>query len=76
MTDAEFAATLARVLHRPAKLPTPTLPLKLRLRLASSCSISCSTVSACFPEKLLVSGFTFAHPDLETALRAVLEKMG
>src|SRR6185503_12763846 len=29
VTDAEFAATLGRVLHRPAKLPTPTLALKV-----------------------------------------------
>jgi uncharacterized protein (TIGR01777 family) len=75
VTDAEFAATLARVLHRPAKLPTPTLPLKVIYggELVQHLLLDGQRV---FPEKLLASGFTFAHSDLETALRAVLEKMG
>jgi uncharacterized protein (TIGR01777 family) len=75
VTDAEFAATLARVLHRPAKLPTPMLPLKLVYgdELVQHLLLDGQRV---LPEKLLASGFTFAHPDLETALRAVLEKMG
>jgi uncharacterized protein (TIGR01777 family) len=75
VTDAEFAATLARVLHRPAKLPTPTLPLKVVYggELVQHLLLDGQRV---FPEKLLASGFTFAHPELETALRAVLEKMG
>jgi uncharacterized protein (TIGR01777 family) len=75
VTDAEFATTLARVLHRPAKLPTPMLPLKLVYggELVQHLLLDGQRV---LPEKLLASGFTFAHPDLETALRAVLEKMG
>ena len=75
VTDAEFATTLARVLHRPAKLPTPTLPLKVIYggELVQHLLLDGQRV---FPEKLLASGFTFAHPDLETALRAVLGKMG
>jgi uncharacterized protein (TIGR01777 family) len=75
VTDAEFAATLARVLHRPAKLPTPTLPLKVIYggELVQHLLLDGQRV---LPEKLLGAEFTFAHPDLETALRAVLEKMG
>jgi uncharacterized protein (TIGR01777 family) len=75
VTDAEFAATLARVLHRPAKLPTPTLPLKVRYggELVQHLLLEGQRV---LPEKLLGAEFTFAHPDLETALRAVLEKTG
>ena len=75
VTDAEFAATLARVLHRPAKLPTPMLPLKLVYgdELVQHLLLDGQRV---LPDKLLASGFTFAHPDLETALRAVLGKMG
>jgi uncharacterized protein (TIGR01777 family) len=75
VTDAEFAATLARVLHRPAKIPTPMLPLKVVFggELVQHLLLDGQRV---FPEKLLASGFTFAHPDLETALRAVLGKMG
>jgi uncharacterized protein len=75
VTDAEFAVTLGRVLHRPAKLPTPTLPLKLVYgdELVQHLLLGGQRV---FPEKLLASGFTFAHPDLETALRAILGKVG
>ena len=75
VTDAEFAATLARVLHRPAVLPTPMLPLKVVYggELVQHLLLDGQRV---FPEKLLASGFTFAHPELETALRAVLGKMG
>ena len=75
VTDAELAATLARVLHRPAKLPTPTLPLKLvyGAELVQHLLLDGQRV---LPDKLLTSGFTFAHPDLETALRAVLGKLG
>jgi uncharacterized protein (TIGR01777 family) len=75
VTDAEFAATLARVLHRPAKLPTPTLPLKLVYgdELVQHLVLDGQRV---LPDKLLASGFTFAHPDLETALRAILQKVG
>jgi uncharacterized protein (TIGR01777 family) len=75
VTDAEFAATLARVLHRPAKLPTPTLPLKLVYgdELVQHLLLDGQRV---LPDKLLASGFTFAHPDLETALRAILQRMG
>jgi len=75
VTDAEFAATLARVLRRPAKLPTPTLPLKLVYgdELVQQLLLDGQRV---MPDKLLASGFTFAHSDVETALRAVLGKMG
>ena len=75
VTDAEFAATLARVLHRPAKLPTPILPLKLVYggELVQHLLLDGQRV---LPEKLLASGYAFAHPDLETALRAVLGKVG
>ena len=75
VTDAEFAATLARVLHRPAKIPTPMLPLKVIYGGELVQHLLLDGQRA-FPEKLLASGFTFAHPDLETALRAVLGKMG
>jgi uncharacterized protein (TIGR01777 family) len=75
VTDAVFATTLARVLHRPAKLPTPMLPLKVRFgdELVQHLLLDGQRV---MPGKLLASGFTFAHPDLETALRAVLAKVG
>src|SRR6478672_3136266 len=71
VTDADFATTLARVLHRPAKIPTPMLPLKLIYggELVQHLLLEGQRV---LPDKLLAAGYKFAHPDLETALRAVL----
>jgi uncharacterized protein (TIGR01777 family) len=75
VTDAEFAATLGRVLHRPAKIPTPMLPLKVIYggELVQHLLLEGQRV---LPDKLLASGFRFAHPDLETALRAILQGVG
>jgi uncharacterized protein (TIGR01777 family) len=71
VTNAEFAATLGRVLHRPTILPTPLLPLKLRFgaELVETLLISSARVA---PEKLRASGYQFGNETLEAALRAVL----
>lgn len=71
-TQAEFADTLGDVLHRPTFLPTPKFGPKLLL-------------GGELTDNLLLSGqkvipgvlnddetFTFQHPDLATALRALL----
>ena len=58
---------------RPAKLPTPTLPLKLAYGDELVQHLLLDGQRA-FPEKLLSSGFTFAHAELETALRAILQR--
>jgi uncharacterized protein (TIGR01777 family) len=73
VTDAEFAATLGRVLRRPAKLPTPIPILKIRYgaELVQHLLLDGQRV---LPSKLLDAGFEFAHPDLEAALRAVLNE--
>ncbi|MEI8001892.1 MAG: TIGR01777 family oxidoreductase [Actinomycetes bacterium] len=73
VTNAEFTATLGKVLGRPTALPTPLLPLKLRYgaELVQALMLDGQRV---VPEKLLGHGFTFAHPDLEGALRAMLGK--
>jgi uncharacterized protein (TIGR01777 family) len=73
VTDAEFAATLGRVLRRPAKLPTPIPLLKIRYgeELVQHLLLDGQRV---LPRKLLDAGFEFAHPDLETGLRAVLSE--
>jgi uncharacterized protein (TIGR01777 family) len=71
VTSREFAKTLGQVLHRPTFLPTPAFGPKLvfgrelvdELLLASQRIV---------PAALEAGGFTFAHPDLETALRSVL----
>lgn len=73
VTNAEFAATLGRVLGRPARLPTPLLVLKARYgaELVEHLLLSGQRVR---PQKLLDAGFEFATPELERALRAVLAR--
>jgi uncharacterized protein (TIGR01777 family) len=73
VTNAEFASTLGRVLHRPTVLPTPTLPLELvygkemvrHLLLAGQRVV---------PARLEGAGYVFAHPTVEDALRAVVHR--
>ncbi len=71
--NAELAHTLASVLRRPAILPTPLLPLKLRFgsELVEEMLIASVRV---VPKRLQESGYHFAHPMLEGALRAELGK--
>ena len=71
VTNAEFTATLGTVLKRPTFLPTPLAPLKVRYggELVTALMLDGQRV---LPEKLLGTGFAFAHPDLESALRAML----
>jgi uncharacterized protein (TIGR01777 family) len=73
VTNAAFSKILGRVLHRPSAFPVPSFGPKL-LRgpeLAQELLFASQRVQ---PEALVSSGFVFNHPDLETALRAVLDK--
>jgi uncharacterized protein (TIGR01777 family) len=67
----EFAATLARVLRRPAILPTPVFALKAVYggELVRHLLVEGQRV---VPARLERAGFEFTHPDLEGALRAML----
>jgi len=71
VTAAEFARTLGSVLHRPAKLPVPTIGPKLLLggELADALLLSGQRV---VPRVLLASGYRFARPELAGALAALL----
>jgi len=71
LTNAEFARTLGRVLNRPAFLPTPKPALwaKLGRELTEALLYTSTRVS---PAALITDGFEFEHPDLESALRAIL----
>jgi uncharacterized protein (TIGR01777 family) len=71
VTNAEFAATLGRALHRPAMLPTPLLPLKLRFgaELVETLLLVSQRVA---PAQLLAAGYLFQFETLEPALRAVV----
>jgi uncharacterized protein (TIGR01777 family) len=67
----EFATALGRVLGRPTGLPTPLFPLKAIYgpELVQQILLWSQRVT---PGALAVSGYQFRHPDIETALRAVL----
>jgi uncharacterized protein len=71
VTNAEFTKTLARVLHRPSFLPIPTFGPKLVLG-AELAEALLFTGQRVLPRALEASGYHFAHPTLEVALRAVL----
>jgi uncharacterized protein (TIGR01777 family) len=71
VTNAEFTATLARVLKRPAVLPVPTPALHALFgrQMTEEMLLGGQRV---LPAALEASGFTFAHPRLEDALRHIL----
>ncbi|CAN5411002.1 TIGR01777 family oxidoreductase [soil metagenome] len=73
VTNAEFTRVLGRVLGRPAVLPVPRFAPKLLLggQLVEEVVLSSARM---LPERLLASGYGFRHRDLESALRAVLDK--
>jgi len=73
VTNAELTATLGKVLRRPTVLPTPVLPLKARFG-AELVQHLLLTGQRVLPTRLESSGFEFAHPTLEGALRAVLDR--
>lgn len=73
VTNREFTRTLGRVLRR------PTLPLRaprfvLRLAIGEAVDEIVLTGQRLEPAVLRTSGFQWSHPDLETALRAVLNR--
>jgi uncharacterized protein (TIGR01777 family) len=71
VTNAEFAATLGRELHRPAFLPTPLLPLKLRFgaELVETLLLVSQRVA---PAQLQAAGYQYRFESLDAALRAVV----
>jgi uncharacterized protein (TIGR01777 family) len=74
LTNAEFSRTLARVLSRPAVFPVPAAALRLLLgEMAGGTVLPSARV---LPQRLLQSGFSFARPDLQSALRHLLGRSG
>jgi NAD dependent epimerase/dehydratase family enzyme len=72
VTNAEFTRALGRVLQRPTLFPLPGFMARLVLgEMANELLLASIRVE---PEQLLKHGFEFEHPDLETALRAVLNR--
>jgi uncharacterized protein len=73
VTNSEFTRVLASVVSRPAILPIPSFGPKLLLggELADALLFTGQRV---VPNALVADGFHFAHPTLDVALRALLNK--
>ncbi|WP_371647611.1 TIGR01777 family oxidoreductase [Streptomyces mirabilis] len=69
LTNREITEAMGRVLHRPTVFPTPAPLLRLALGDMSGDILGSQRVH---PTRLLSSGFTFAFPSIEGALRAAL----
>lgn len=72
VTNYEFTKTLGKVLQRPTVLPLPSWLARLLLGESADELLLASTRVE--PRRLLDAGYTFRHPDLESALRTTLQK--
>ncbi|HZN17847.1 MAG TPA: TIGR01777 family oxidoreductase [Micromonosporaceae bacterium] len=69
VTNAELTSTLARLLHRPALFTVPRLALRIVLGDFGDEAVRSQRV---LPGVLERQGFSFAHRDIDAALRAAL----
>jgi uncharacterized protein (TIGR01777 family) len=69
--NKEFAQAIGHALHRPEVVPVPKRMLKFMLGEMAEETVLAST--KVLPHKLQSKGFEFEHPDLDTALAAVLQ---
>lgn len=72
VTNREFSKTLGRVLNRPAIFPAPKLAVAA-LRGGEVADFVTASLRA-VPRRPLEKGFIFRHPDLEPALRSLLDR--
>jgi uncharacterized protein len=74
VTNSEFTATLAKVLHRPAVLPIPSFGPKILFggELVEALLLAGQRVS---PTALQRSGYEFQHETLDGALRDLLQRL-
>ena len=71
LRQKDFALVLGRVSRRPAIVPAPAFVLRIVLGEMADAAILAS--ARVLPRRLEEDGFRFTHPDLEDALRAVLQ---
>ncbi|MGW3283260.1 TIGR01777 family oxidoreductase [Streptomyces sp. NPDC001002] len=69
LTNREITAAMGRVLHRPTLFAVPAPVLRTVLGEMAGDILGSARV---VPKRLLESGFTFAFPDIEGAIRAAL----
>ena len=69
---SEFVQTLGDVLHRPTLLPLPAFAVRMLLgEMGQTLLLDSANV---LPAKLEAAGYGFIHPELKSALRAVLDR--
>jgi uncharacterized protein (TIGR01777 family) len=73
VTNATFAETLGQVLHRPSWLPVPAFGPRLALGRQRADALMFDSIRA-LPGALESAGYRFLAPDLEHALRTVLDR--
>lgn len=66
----ELMRALARAAHRPAVVPAPTAALRLVVGEFTESIVASHRV---LPKRLLAAGFTFEHPDVESAARWAMD---
>lgn len=72
LQNAEFTKALAKAIHRPALFSAPAFALRLALgEMAGALLLSSQRVT---PQALEKLGYRFLHPDLTSALAAILAK--
>ncbi len=72
VTNAEFTRALGRALSRPAVVPVPAAALRLLFgEMADDALLASERVE---PARLLASGFVFRFPEIDTALRHLLQQ--
>jgi uncharacterized protein (TIGR01777 family) len=71
VSNAEFTRTLARTLRRPALLRVPALALRA---VYGEMASVLTTGARVLPARALVLGFQFSHPELASALAALLAR--
>jgi uncharacterized protein (TIGR01777 family) len=69
--NREFARTAGRVLHRPSFLPTPAFALRVAV---GEASYVLTTGQRVIPRRALQLGYVFKFPELEGALRELLDR--
>jgi uncharacterized protein (TIGR01777 family) len=72
-TNQEITSTLGEVLNRPTLFPVPRFGPKLILG-GEATETFLYASQRVYPKVLEADGFTFTHPDVESALRAILDK--
>ncbi len=68
--NAEFAAAIGRVMHRPSWFPAPSFALRAAMGEMAEALLLGSTRMR--PARLLETGYRFSFPDLQPALRDIL----